>query len=42
MAIYIDSAIIAEVEAARSLSWVHGMTTNPFCWQKLVVKHERC
>lgn len=29
MAIYIDSAIIKEVEAARSLGWVHGVTTNP-------------
>jgi transaldolase len=29
MAIYIDSAIAAEVEAARSLGWVRGVTTNP-------------
>jgi transaldolase len=29
MAIYIDSAIIKEVEAARSLGWVRGVTTNP-------------
>lgn len=29
MAIYIDSAIAKEVEAARSLGWVRGVTTNP-------------
>lgn len=29
MAIYIDSAIIEEVKAARSLGWVSGVTTNP-------------
>ena len=29
MAIYIDSAIIGEVEAARSLGWVCGGTANP-------------
>lgn len=29
MAIYIDSAILKEVEAARSLGWVRGVTTNP-------------
>lgn len=29
MAIYIDSAIVEEVEAARSLGWVRGVTTNP-------------
>jgi transaldolase len=29
MAIYIDSAIVEEVEAVRSLSWVRGVTTNP-------------
>jgi transaldolase len=29
MAIYIDSAIIKEVEAAQSLGWVRGVTTNP-------------
>lgn len=29
MAIYIDSAILMEVEAARSLGWVRGVTTNP-------------
>jgi len=29
MAIYIDSAIVKEVEAARSLGWVRGVTTNP-------------
>jgi transaldolase len=34
MAIYIDSAIIKEVEAARSLGWVHGVTTNPILLAK--------
>jgi transaldolase len=29
MAIFIDSALIKEVEAARSLGWVRGVTTNP-------------
>lgn len=29
MAIYIDSATIKEVEVARSLGWVRGVTTNP-------------
>jgi len=29
MAIYIDSALIGELEAARSLGWVKGVTTNP-------------
>lgn len=29
MAIFIDSAIIGEAEAARSLGWVRGVTTNP-------------
>lgn len=29
MAIYIDSAIIEDVAAARSLGWVRGVTTNP-------------
>jgi len=29
MSIYIDSAISKEVEAARSLGWVRGVTTNP-------------
>jgi len=29
MAIFIDSALIGEVEAARSLGWVRGVTTNP-------------
>lgn len=29
MAIYIDSAITEEVEAAQSLDWVRGVTTNP-------------
>jgi transaldolase len=29
MAIFIDSALIREVEAARSLGWVRGVTTNP-------------
>jgi transaldolase len=27
--IFIDSAILKEVEFAHSLSWVHGVTTNP-------------
>src|SRR6266498_1661062 len=29
MAIFIDSALVAEVENARSLGWVRGVTTNP-------------
>jgi transaldolase len=29
MAIYIDSAILKEVESAHSFGWVHGVTTNP-------------
>ena len=29
MAIYLDSAILKEAEAARSLGWVRGVTTNP-------------
>ena len=29
MAIFIDSASIKEVDAARSLGWVRGVTTNP-------------
>lgn len=29
MAIFIDSAILNEVEVARSLGWVRGVTTNP-------------
>lgn len=29
MSIYIDSAILEEVEAAHSLGWVRGVTTNP-------------
>jgi transaldolase len=29
MAIYIDSAMVEEVKAARSLGWVRGVTTNP-------------
>ena len=29
MAIYLDSAIIAEAEAAQELGWVKGITTNP-------------
>ena len=29
MAIYIDSAIVKEVQSARSLGWVRGVTTNP-------------
>jgi transaldolase len=29
MAIFIDSAVVAEVENARSLGWVRGVTTNP-------------
>jgi transaldolase len=34
MAIYIDSALIEEVEAARSLGWVKGVTTNPLLLAK--------
>jgi transaldolase len=29
MAIYIDSAIVKEIQSARSLGWVRGVTTNP-------------
>jgi transaldolase len=29
MAIYIDSAIVKEIESARSMGWVRGVTTNP-------------
>src|SRR5690349_13653479 len=29
MTIFIDSALVAEVEYARSLGWVRGVTTNP-------------
>ena len=29
MSIYLDSASASEVEAARSLGWVRGVTTNP-------------
>jgi transaldolase len=29
MTIYIDSAILSEVESARELGWVKGVTTNP-------------
>ena len=29
MTIFIDSALLKEVEAAQSLGWVHGVTTNP-------------
>jgi transaldolase len=35
MAIYIDSAIVQEVEAARSLDWVRGVTTNPVLLAKV-------
>ena len=34
MAIYIDSAIVKEVESARFLSWVRGVTTNPILLAK--------
>jgi transaldolase len=34
MAIYIDSALTGEVEAARSLGWVRGVTTNPLLLAK--------
>jgi transaldolase len=34
MAIYIDSALIGEVEAVRSLGWVKGVTTNPLLLAK--------
>ena len=29
MAIYIDSAIVNEIQSTRSLGWVRGVTTNP-------------
>lgn len=29
MAIYIDSSIVKEIQSARSLGWVRGVTTNP-------------
>ncbi len=29
MALYLDSAIIAEAQAAQELGWVKGITTNP-------------
>ncbi len=29
MAIYIDSAIAKEIQSARSMGWVRGVTTNP-------------
>ena len=35
MAIYIDSAIVEEVESARSLDWVRGITTNPVLLAKV-------
>jgi transaldolase len=34
MSIYIDSAIIEEVEDARSFGWVRGVTTNPILLAK--------
>jgi len=34
MTIYIDSAILQEVQAAKSLGWVHGVTTNPLLMAK--------
>ena len=34
MTIYIDSAIYTEVESARSLGWVRGVTTNPILLAK--------
>ena len=34
MAIFIDSALTTEVEAARSLGWVRGVTTNPLLLAK--------
>jgi len=34
MAIYIDSALIEEIETARSLGWVRGVTTNPLLLAK--------
>ena len=34
MAIFIDSAILSEVEAARSLGWVRGVTMNPMLLAK--------
>ncbi len=29
MAIYIDSAIVKEIQSSRSMGWVRGVTTNP-------------
>jgi transaldolase len=34
MAIFIDSALTREVEAARSLGWIRGVTTNPLLLAK--------
>ena len=34
MTIYIDSAHLKEVEAAKSLGWVRGVTTNPLLLAK--------
>ena len=34
MAIFIDSAILKEVQATRSLGWVRGVTTNPLLLAK--------
>lgn len=34
MAIFIDSAISSEVEAAKDLGWVRGVTTNPLLLAK--------
>ncbi len=34
MAIYIDSAIVKEIQSARSMGWVRGVTTNPILLAK--------
>jgi transaldolase len=34
MAIYIDSANLKEVESARLLGWIRGVTTNPILFSK--------
>ena len=34
MAIYLDSAVVAEAEAASKLGWIRGITTNPILLAK--------
>lgn len=41
MGIFIDSAILSEVEAAKSMGWVHGVTTNPALLAKAGGEPER-